>query len=279
MYKMLIELLQKPALYEKTSAKFWNDEHISKAMLEAHLDPTTDAASRKPVFIEQSVEWISGLLPLGSRILDIGCGPGLYTKRFAKRGFCVTGLDFSQRSLAYATEHDPACKYVMQDYLTMRYDNEFDLITLIWCDYGALVPEDRCELLGRVYKALKSGGMFLLDVFTPQWNTGRTENTSWEVCSNGGFWSPNPHICLNAQYYYGERIDVARYVIVEAGNILSYNIWNTCFTKQSLAEELQQHHFIPVDFYSDVEGKPYEENSPTLCAVMKKQQGLEVCPS
>jgi len=27
-----------------------------------------------------------------------------------------------------------------------------------------------------------------------------------------------------------------------------------------------------VDFYSDVEGKPYEENSPTLCAVMKKQE-------
>ena len=272
MYKMLIELLQKPALYEKTSAKFWNDEHISKAMLEAHLDPTTDAASRKPVFIEQSVEWISGLLPLGSRILDIGCGPGLYTKRFAKRGFCVTGLDFSQRSLAYAREHDPASKYVMQDYLTMKYDNEFDLITLIWCDYGALVPEDRCELLGRVYKALKSGGMFLLDVFTPEWNLGFEEGTSWEIHEQGGFWSAKPHICLGSEYLYGDTVGMSRSIIIEdEGAIRTYNIWNTCFTKKSLSEELGQHGFVIIDYYSDVKGRPYEEDTLTLCALVKKQ--------
>lgn len=279
MYTTLNELLLKPKLYEKTQEKFWNDPHISRGMLEEHLNPNTDAASRKPETIERSVEWIYSLLPRGAKLLDIGCGPGLYASRFSDHGLCVTGLDFSERSIAYAKEHDTKTQYVMQDYLNMEFDSIYDMVTLIWCDYGALIPEDRNNLLGRVYQALKPGGMFLLDVFTPQWNTGRTENTSWEVCSNGGFWSPNPHICLNAQYYYGERIDVARYVIVEAGNILSYNIWNTCFTKQSLAEELQQHHFIPVDFYSDVEGKPYEENSPTLCAVMKKQQGLEVCPS
>ncbi len=39
MFKNLSSLLKKPALYERTPEKFWNDPHISKGMLEAHLNP------------------------------------------------------------------------------------------------------------------------------------------------------------------------------------------------------------------------------------------------
>jgi SAM-dependent methyltransferase len=272
MYNTLRALLRKPKLYEKTQEKFWNDPYISKGMLEAHLNPNTDAASRKPESIERSVEWICSLLPRGAKLLDIGCGPGLYTKRLSERGLRVTGLDFSERSIAYAKANDAKSEYVMQDYLEMEYKNIFDMVTLIWCDYGALIPEDRHNLLDRVYRALKPGGLFLFDVFTPWWNFGQKESTSWEICEQGGFWSPNPHICLNAQYYYGESIGMSRTVIVEDGNIRSFNIWNTSFTKKSLSEEIQLHKLIPVDYFSDAEGKPYDENSPTLCAVMKKQE-------
>lgn len=272
MFSTLIPLLQKPGLYEKTREKFWNDPHISKGMLQTHLDPDTDAASRNPEFIDISAKWISSLLPHGAKLLDIGCGPGLYAKRFCESGLCVTGLDFSERSIAYAKEQDLKSEYVLNDYLQMDYNNEFDMITLIWCDYGALVPDDRHELLDRVYRALKPGGSFLLDVFTPARNFGRKEYTSWEVRAQGGFWSPRPHICLNAEYHYGERIDLSRTVVIEDGSIRCYNIWNTCFTKESMSEEIKQHGFICADYYSDVKGNPYDENSETLCAVIKKQE-------
>lgn len=274
MYNKLSTLLQKPKLYEKTAEPFWNDPHISKGMLEAHLSPNTDAASRKPETIERTVAWICSLLPHdGAKLLDIGCGPGLYTKRFSEHGLCVTGLDFSERSIAYAKEHDAKTEYLMQDYLTMDFDNDFNMITLIWCDYGALIPADRYNLLDRVYRALKPGGMFLLDVFTPQLYLNRKESTSWEVCADGGFWSPNPHICLNARYFYdnGDGVDLDRNVIIEEGSIRCFNIWNTCFTKQSLVEETQPRHFVPVGFYSDYDGKPYDENSPIMWALMQKQ--------
>lgn len=100
MYTTLNELLLKPKLYEKTQEKFWNDPHISRGMLEEHLNPNTDAASRKPETIDLSVEWIYSLLPRGAKLLDIGCGPGLYASRFSDHGLCVTGLDFSERSIA-----------------------------------------------------------------------------------------------------------------------------------------------------------------------------------
>lgn len=59
----LITSLCKPPIYTKTKSEFWNDEYISKQMLEAHLDPEFDAASRKLAFIEKSIAWIKEIIP------------------------------------------------------------------------------------------------------------------------------------------------------------------------------------------------------------------------
>jgi len=117
MYQELLKALVKPALYEKTDTLFWNDPHIAKSMLEAHLNPALEAASRKPETIDKAVDFIETLVSKDAKILDIGCGPGLYTKRLADKGFNVTGLDFSANSIAYEKAHDAMTTYIVQDYL------------------------------------------------------------------------------------------------------------------------------------------------------------------
>ncbi|MEA4920334.1 MAG: class I SAM-dependent methyltransferase [Clostridiaceae bacterium] len=271
MYQTLNCLLQKPVLYDKTQEKFWNDPHISKGMLDAHLNPNTDSASRRPEYIEASAAWIASLLPDNAKLLDIGCGPGLYTKRLSEYKLLVTGLDFSERSITYAREHDKKSQYIVKNYLEMNFENMFDIVTLIWCDYGALIPEDRYTLLSLVYRALKPGGMFLFDVFTPAWNKQKSENTSWEVSKSGGFWSPKAHICLNAEYLYGKNVNMHRHVIIEEKAIRCFNVWNTCFTQEALSEEFAPYDLKPDSFFADVKGTPYFEDSLTLCALMKKQ--------
>ncbi len=63
-----------------TTPEFWDDPHISAQMLRHHLDPMSPAASRTHAFIDRSVDWLCAVLGLGpsSRVLDLGCGPGLY---------------------------------------------------------------------------------------------------------------------------------------------------------------------------------------------------------
>lgn len=73
-------------LYEKSKEPFWEDEHISKSMLKAHLDQNTDRASRKLDTIKETVNWIIKKHENPKRILDLGCGPGLYTKEFFDKG-------------------------------------------------------------------------------------------------------------------------------------------------------------------------------------------------
>ena len=60
-YDTLTEALQRPPLYKRSSAPFWEDEHISAQMLKAHLDPESDGASRNADFIDRSAQWIDSL--------------------------------------------------------------------------------------------------------------------------------------------------------------------------------------------------------------------------
>lgn len=264
----LLTALQKPTLWEKMERPFWDDEHISKGMLDAHLNPEWDAASRRPETIQITVKWLAQTLPSGCSILDLGCGPGLYTVRLAELGYQVTGLDFSRRSIAYAQEHDAKTKYFYQDYLNMEYHDAFDAITLIYCDYAALVPEDRKRLLQKVRKALKPGGVFIFDVFTQANNPAPKESTSWYVEKEGGFWSEKPHLCAEGRYVYENgSVTAALSVVITEQDVARYIIWDTAYTKGSLLRELDAAGFDAKGLYGDTCGMPYTEEAKLLCAV------------
>jgi SAM-dependent methyltransferase len=271
-FAILQKYLSRPALYEKTAEKFWTDPHIAAQMLKSHLDPDAGAASFKHEFIDRSVRWIAALpLPENARLLDIGCGPGLFTMRFAERGLRVTGLDFSENSIKYARAHDTKSEYVIGDYLTMDFENTFDIITLINFDFGALIPDERHNLLRRVYRALKSGGRFLFDVFTPLQCKGKSDSRTWEVNPDGGFMDPNPHVCLYGEYFYDEIAEGGRYVIINDQGARCFNLWNCYFTRQSLADELTLAGYAGgPEFYNDVAGEPYADDTHRMCAIFLK---------
>jgi SAM-dependent methyltransferase len=270
MFTDLQSYLKRPSLYEWTEEQFWNDPYIASQMLPFHLDPNTDAASRKPEVITCCAGWVASLLPDGASLLDIGCGPGLYTEQFAKRGLRVTGLDFSENSIVYARKNDPKSEYILQDYFTMDFDSSFDMITLIYYDYGTFIPEERKELLRRISKALKPGGLFLFDVYTPLRSKGKGDSSSWYVSMEGGFWSPMPHICLSAQNYYADTAEGCRHVIIEEDAVRCYNIWECYFTRQMLLDETAPFGFSEYGLYSDITGTPYSEDSESMCAVLRK---------
>ena len=276
MFDGISKILELPRLYKETEIAFWDDDYISKQMLKAHLDPDFDGASRKLSFIEKSVSWIKKILPSKSYpfLLDVGCGPGLYAERFAKSGYIVTGVDFSRRSVHYAEDSAKKAgqdiQYIYQDYLALHINKQFDLATMIYCDYGALSTENRRIVLQNIYKHLKPGGKLLLDVFSLVKYETFQEQQTWKLHKSGGFWREREYVELNKFCKYSDNVTLEQYIIVSDQDIASYYIWNTYFTKETLAKEVTESGFNICGIYSDVSGSPFIENSPVIAVLLEK---------
>ena len=54
----IIKMSAKPAIYEKGTAFMWTDKHIAQQLLNIHLNPDIDLASRKRSTIEKTAAWI-----------------------------------------------------------------------------------------------------------------------------------------------------------------------------------------------------------------------------
>lgn len=66
----------------------------------------------------------------GTRLLDVGCGPGLAAHLAAQRGATVAGLDAAEASLEIARERTPAGEFRLGEMEDLPWpDNTFDVVT------------------------------------------------------------------------------------------------------------------------------------------------------
>lgn len=276
MFDRLSGLLAPPPMHASGGESFWVDPYISSQLLKTHLDPDTELASRKPAFMDESVRWIREISPPERypRLMDLGCGPGLYARRFAKAGFAVTGVDFSARSIDYARESAAQeglkITYLRADYLKADLPGPQDLAVMIYCDYGALSDEGRKTLMDKAYNALRPGGRFLLDVHSHRLYDDFRESRTWEAFPDGGFWSGEKHLCFNALLKYPEHTTLYQAVVITENEVRSYYIWNRCFSPDTIRQEAERAGFRVAGVYGDVAGTPYREDSPALAVVLEK---------
>ena len=150
----------------------WHDPEFSRRMLTEHLTQRHDAASRRSDKIDSQVAWIHRELLKGmpTRVLDLGCGPGLYTSRLAILGHECVGVDISPASVAHAKaqakEHGLRCSYLLQDMRNADYGRGYGLVMLIFGEFNVFRPSDARTILEKAHAALSPGGVLLLEPHT-----------------------------------------------------------------------------------------------------------------
>ena len=259
----LAELSKKPALFTPGEKKFWDDPHISKCMLEAHLDPNHDAASRRPEIIDQTVHYLfeSGILKYGMKVLDLGCGPGLYSERLCKAGVEVVGLDISERSIEYARrkakESGLKIDYRCMNFFDIDYTNEFDAVIQVYGELNTFPDAMRDRFLKLVYKALKKDGIFIFDVTTRAHRMKYGLKNGWYI-SNGGFWRPGMHIVLEQGFDYPkEDTWLDQYIVVDEHGIKVYRNWFHDYSLDSINAVLNAAGFNTKYVWNDLTGSPF----------------------
>ena len=277
MFKALETINLKPAPFEfYSTASSWTDEQTSKQMLNFHLNEDVSLSSRNKKRIKRSVRWIGSRFKVSTNtsILDFGCGPGQYTNHFAKRKAAVTGVDFSQKSIAFAKDaavlQGLEINYIHQNYLDFTTTQKFDLITMIMFDFCTLSPAQRKSLIKKFKTMLSPGGAVLLNVYSFNEFDQREESTSYEINLLNGFWSPEKyHGFLNTFKYPDEKIVLDKYTIVGEKRVRQVYNWLQYFTPSSLGAEFEEEGFTIVEVFSDVTGAAYTPESSEFVVVAK----------
>lgn len=109
-------------------------------------------------------------LPTGGKILCIAEGEGRNAVFLAEQGFKVTAVDFSEVAMKKARTFAEARKVDIETTVAnlLDYDfgeNKWDGIVSI---FGHLPPEIRTEVHQKIIKALRPGGLFIMEAYTPE---------------------------------------------------------------------------------------------------------------
>jgi SAM-dependent methyltransferase len=110
-------------------------------------------------------------LPVGARVLDLACGKGRHSRYLADKGFCVTGVDISEKSVSHARDFEgDHLEFFQHDMRKPFMINYFDGILNMFTSFGYF-KSDREHLLAlqNICKGLRSGGLFLIDYFNSAW--------------------------------------------------------------------------------------------------------------
>ena len=257
-----------------TSTAMWSDPHVSQQMLKYHLDPLSMPASRPHAFIDRSVAWLADRVPIGSGVslLDLGCGPGLYSSRFAALGARVTGVDVSWNSLAYARQQAERtgieASYLEGSYLEMTLPMGFDVAAMIFCDFSVLSPVQRRRLLGKVKGALGNGGTFVFDVLNLA-ALSRVEPTQQSSDHpEGGFWSPQAYRESVETFVYPDAaVSLTRHSVEGAHQTRVFYNWFQYYTPESITRLLETSGFVVDEIVGSVAGDPYSDDEDEMAVI------------
>jgi len=104
----------------------------------------------------------------GTRVLDVGCGVGRWSRLLAARGALVTGIDLSPTMIAEAERRAALegvaarCRFQVQDLSALRVEGEFDLILEVTVLQHILDPAALRAALAAMRAHLAPGGRMVL---------------------------------------------------------------------------------------------------------------------
>ncbi len=101
----------------------------------------------------------------GSRVLDAGCGPGHYCRRFQRDGFPSTGLDLDSKMIDEAAASSPESDFHCMDIGELAsLHRSFRLIYSTGNVVAHLSPDRFSSFLQDVYTSLEPGGCWIFQV-------------------------------------------------------------------------------------------------------------------
>lgn len=241
----------------------WDEPGFSRRMLAEHLSQTHDAASRRAETIERQVAWIHQTVLHGrpSRILDLGCGPGLYTQQLARLGHTCVGIDYSPAAIDYARQQAAAegldCRYELADLRRAAFGHGFGLVMLIYGELNVFPRAVATDILAKAARALDAGGVLLIEPHTLDAIRAMGERPAFWYTAERGVFGDSPYLCLQ-EHFWDDSLAAAttRSFVVDlsTGDIARYAQSFQSYTDAGYRGLVEESGFTGAQFYPSLTG-------------------------
>lgn len=186
-----------------------------------------------------------GMRP-GTRVLDVGCGPGRHAHELARRGMVVHGIDISQRFVDLAVaDAPPGATFERLDARALGFVDEFDVVVCL-CQgaFGLMTANGDDEVvLAGMARALRPGGRLALSAFNAYFAVKYFEDATFDADTGVNH----------------EHTDVRD----EDGRAVTVDLWTGCYTPREL-RLLCRRVGLSCDRISGVEPGAYGAEPPTV---------------
>lgn len=272
----LDELLVRPPMIPGEVRLPWGEQDFSARMLREHLDQHHDMASRREATIDGHVEWLRGLAPQGTRVLDLGCGPGLYLERFARVGYRGVGVDVSPASIEYASrraqEHRLGVSYLLGDFRRPGVDGEFDLILCLFGELSTVHIDEVRDVLDMAATHLHPRGRVVIELSTKNGVVAKGSRPPTWYRAQGGLFAYGMHaVMTESKWFETDHASVERWWVLERGSPRPLMLGSTTWWHRDLEQIIEPLGLVVEARYGDLSGQPQHDDREFVTVVLRQR--------
>ena len=243
---------------ERRTRPGW-EEVFADEFVRAFPRLTTKQISAEVSFIEKSLG-----IQHGGVVLDLGCGSGQHAVELASRGYNVVGYDLSLTMLAMAAdeaqERGQKINFLQGDMREMAFEEMFDGVFSWGTSFGFFDEEKNISVIQRVHRALRKGGLFLLDVYNRDFICARLPSLAW--------FEGDGCVCIDDAQFNSitSRLRVKRTIMVEDGTSREVEYSVRLYSLHEIGRILHEAGFkvVEISGHPATEGAFFDAESPRL---------------
>lgn len=160
----------------ETSRKTVLDASRSYYARRAYYEDLLDQGAGPRAKLERELDFLESAFRTNAthrinEVLDVACGNGRHVIGLAKRGYRCSGLDYTRERVQIAetrAEREGVTVELSQgDATKMEFEDRFDATLALYILFLLPDDDDVLKCLRQIYRALKSGGIMICNVFNP----------------------------------------------------------------------------------------------------------------
>lgn len=221
------------------------------------------AAPKEAAFLFRTMR-----LKKGMAILDVCCGPGRHSIEFARRGLSVCGYDFSSEYLREAADKAKKEKLIINlvkgDMRQIPFEDEFDAAVSLFNSFGYFADKsDDIRTLKGIFRALKPGGIFALDIVNGE--NVRKHSRLQSKTDLGRRW------LTDKIEFMGDGMTCSwTFTDKKTGNSQTEIFFNRLYDDKLIKKALEESGFSVLKMYGSFSGEPLTDKSERIIVISKK---------